>query len=179
SAEMSAGVVCFDTRPILPPGSRGRLRHGYVVGPVARSVPGTDVSPARPGRRCHHWIHPNEEAVMTHGVKTIIIPVHDLAAAKALYGIVLGVEPYSDEPYYVGFRVGDQEIGLDPNGHNHGMSATVGYCQGDDAAASLSQAVAAGWRTRQDVKDVGGGGLAAIVEDTDGNVLGFLQTHCD
>jgi predicted enzyme related to lactoylglutathione lyase len=124
-------------------------------------------------------IHSNEEAVMTHGVKTIIVPVRDLAAAKTLYRTVLGVEPYADEPYYVGFRFGDQEIGLDPNGHNHGMTAPVGYCHVDDAAASLSRAVDAGWRTRQDVKDVGGGGLAAIVEDTDGNVLGFLQNHCD
>jgi len=115
---------------------------------------------------------------MTHGVKTIIIPVRDLAAAKALYGTVLGVEPYADEPCYVGFRVGDQEIGLDPNGHSHGMAAPVGYCHVGDAAASLAQAVDAGWRTRQDVKDAGGGGLAAIVEDTDGNVLGFLQNHC-
>ena len=116
---------------------------------------------------------------MTDGVKTIIIPVRDLAAAKALYGTVLGVEPYADEPYYVGFRVGDQEIGLDPNGHNHDMTGPVGYCHVDDVAASLRQAVDAGWRTRQDVKDVGGGGLAAIVEDTDSNVLGLLQAHGD
>jgi predicted enzyme related to lactoylglutathione lyase len=119
----------------------------------------------------------NEEAVMTHGVKTIIIPVRDLAGAKALYGTVLGVGPYADEPYYVGFRVGDQEIGLDPNGHNHGMTGPVGYYCVDDVAESLRQAVDAGWRTQQDVKDVGGGGLAAIVEDTDGNVLGFLQAR--
>jgi predicted enzyme related to lactoylglutathione lyase len=122
-------------------------------------------------------IHSTEEAAMTHGVKTIIIPVRDLAGAKALYGTVLGVEPYADEPYYVGFRVGDQEIGLDPNGHNHGMTGPVGYHNVDDVAASLRQAVNAGWRTRQDVKDVGGGGLAAIVEDADGNVLGLLQTR--
>ena len=57
------------------------------------------------------------------------------------------------------------------------MTGPVGYCHVDDAAASLRQAVDAGWRTRQDVKDVGGGGLAAIIEDTDGNVLGFLQTR--
>jgi predicted enzyme related to lactoylglutathione lyase len=121
---------------------------------------------------------------MSHGIKTIIIPVRDLAAAKALYGTVLGVEPYADEPYYVGFRVGEvgevgdgggQEIGLDPNGHNHGMTGPVGDCRVGDVAATLRQAVDAGWRTRQGVKDVGGGQLAAIVEDPNGNVLGFLQ----
>jgi hypothetical protein len=36
---------------------------------------------------------------MTEGIKTIIIPVRDLAAAKALYGTALDVEPYADEPY--------------------------------------------------------------------------------
>jgi len=59
------------------------------------------------------------------------------------------------------------------------MTAPVGYCHVDDAAASLRQAADAGWRTRQHVKDVGGGRLAAIVEDTDGNVLGLLQNHRD
>ncbi|HZM40955.1 MAG TPA: VOC family protein [Acidimicrobiales bacterium] len=112
---------------------------------------------------------------MSHDIQTIIIPVRDLAAAKALYGTVLGVEPYADEPYYVGFRVGDQEIGLDPNGHNHGMTGPVGYCRVGDITATLREAVDAGWRARQDVKDVGGGQLAAIVEDPDGNVFGFLQ----
>jgi len=118
--------------------------------------------------------HSHQEAVMSH-IQTIIIPVRDLAGAKALYGTVLGVEPYADEPYYVGFRVDDQEIGLDPNGHNHGMTGPVGYCRVGDVTDTLRQARDAGWRTRQDVKDVGGGQLAAIVEDPDGNVLGFLQ----
>jgi predicted enzyme related to lactoylglutathione lyase len=112
---------------------------------------------------------------MSHGIKTIIVPVRDLAAARALYGTVLGVEPYADEPYYVGFRVGDQEIGLDPNGHNHGMTGPVAYCHVGDVAATLRRAVDAGWRTRQRVKDVGAGQLAAVVEDPNGNVLGFLQ----
>jgi predicted enzyme related to lactoylglutathione lyase len=112
---------------------------------------------------------------MSHGIKTIIVPVRDLAAARSLYTTVLGVAPYADEPYYVGFRVGDQEIGLDPNGHHHGMTGPVGYCHVGDVATALRQAVEAGWLTRQDVKDVGGGQLAAVVEDPSGNVLGFLQ----
>ena len=32
---------------------------------------------------------------MNHGIKTIIVPVKDLAAAKALYTALLGVEPYA------------------------------------------------------------------------------------
>ena len=51
---------------------------------------------------------------MNLGVRTIIYPVKDLAQAKMRFRTLLGVEPYADQPYYVGFRVGDQEFGLDP-----------------------------------------------------------------
>ena len=60
---------------------------------------------------------------MNQGARTIIYPVKDIARAKELFHSLLGVEPYADQPYYVGFRVGDQEIGLDPNGHRWGMTA--------------------------------------------------------
>jgi predicted enzyme related to lactoylglutathione lyase len=56
------------------------------------------------------------------------------------------------------------------------MGGPVAYCNVDDVTASLQQAVDAGWQTRQDVKDLGGR-LAAIVEDPNGNVLGFLQAQ--
>ena len=42
---------------------------------------------------------------MTSGMRTIIYPVKDLARAKTLYGRLLGVAPYTDAPYYVGFHV--------------------------------------------------------------------------
>lgn len=50
---------------------------------------------------------------MTEGLNTIIVPVRDLPEAKALYGELLGVQPYADEPY-VGFKVDGQQLGLDP-----------------------------------------------------------------
>lgn len=41
---------------------------------------------------------------MTAEMKTVIVPVRDLERAKTLYGKLLGVAPYADEAYYVGFR---------------------------------------------------------------------------
>ena len=55
-------------------------------------------------------------------ISTVIYPVKDLAKARTLYAALLGVAPAQDEPYYVGFRVGDQDVGLDPNGHKQGMT---------------------------------------------------------
>ncbi|MEV4893035.1 VOC family protein [Nonomuraea sp. NPDC055795] len=112
---------------------------------------------------------------MTHGIKTVIHPVKDLAAAKAMFSALLGVEPYMDEPYYVGFSINGQDIGLDPQGHRKGMSGPVAYWHVDDIEASLRALLDAGARTSQEVKDVGEGKLVASVTDADGNVIGLIQ----
>jgi predicted enzyme related to lactoylglutathione lyase len=112
---------------------------------------------------------------MTSGFKTFIYPVKDLAGAKALYTRLLGVEPYADEAYYVGFRVGDQEIGLDPHGHSQGMTGPVGYWTVEDVKTTVQQLLDAGAQTQQEVRDVGGGKLIASVKDADGNVTGLIQ----
>jgi predicted enzyme related to lactoylglutathione lyase len=112
---------------------------------------------------------------MNEGVKTIIYPITDIGTAKAVFTALLGVEPYMDQPYYVGFSAGGQDIGLDPNGHRNGMTGAVAYWHVDDIAASLKTIVDAGATVKQDVKDVGGGKLIAIVTDPDGNAIGLLQ----
>jgi predicted enzyme related to lactoylglutathione lyase len=112
---------------------------------------------------------------MNQGIKTVIYPVTDIAQAKTLYRALLGVEPYGDEAYYVGFRVGDQEIGLDPHGHQQGMAGPVGYFHVSDIQQSLQALVDAGAHVQQEVKDVGGGKLIVWVKDTDENIIGLLQ----
>ena len=32
-----------------------------------------------------------------------------------------------DEPYYVGYKVAGQDVGLDHNGHSQGMTGPLGY----------------------------------------------------
>jgi predicted enzyme related to lactoylglutathione lyase len=112
---------------------------------------------------------------MTHGLKTIIHPVRDLAATKALYTTLLGTPPIVDQPWYVGFDVAGQHVGLDPNGHAAGMTGPVGYWHVDDIRTSLDALLAAGAALHQETKDVGGGKLVAAVKDQDGNVIGLLQ----
>jgi predicted enzyme related to lactoylglutathione lyase len=111
----------------------------------------------------------------TSGVKTVIYPVRDLPAAKALFSGLLGVEPAMDEPYYVGYRVADQDIGLDPAGHSKGMTGPVAYWHVDDIEQAFKALVAGGAKEVQAVNDVGGGKLVAIVNDVDGNHIGLIQ----
>ncbi|MDQ2941762.1 MAG: glyoxalase [Chloroflexota bacterium] len=113
---------------------------------------------------------------MTESLKTIIYPVKDLAKAKTLYGTLLGVKPIMDKPYYVGFNVEGQDIGLDPSGHSQGMTGPVGYWQVDDVKKSLEALLNAGAEVLQKVKDVGGGKLIASVKDADGNDIRLIQS---
>jgi predicted enzyme related to lactoylglutathione lyase len=113
---------------------------------------------------------------MNQGMRTVIYPVKDVARAKVLYTKLLGTEPYVDAPYYVGFRLGDQEIGLDPNGHKRGMTGPVGYYEVQDIKGTLQLLLDAGAQVQQEVKDVGGGKLIALLKDADGNVFGLMQS---
>ena len=96
---------------------------------------------------------------MNQGIRTVIYPVKDIGRGKALFSNLLGVAPYADTAYYVGFRVGDQEIGLDPNGHKAGMTA---YYHVDDIKKSLQLLLDAGAQVEQQVKDVGWGKADSI-----------------
>jgi predicted enzyme related to lactoylglutathione lyase len=109
------------------------------------------------------------------GLSAIIYPVKDLARAKTRYTAALGLEPEMDQPYYVGFKVGGLDVGLDPNGHSQGMTGPVVYWQVDDIETVLNALIEAGAQAQQGVKDVGGGKLIATVKDADGNVIGLIQ----
>ncbi len=111
----------------------------------------------------------------TQGIKTVLHPVSDLAAAKAVYTALLGIPPQADAPYYVGYDVAGQHIGLVPAGGPQGMSSPVAYWQVPDIEAKLAEVTAAGATVKEPAHVVGGGRLVATFTDPDGNVLGLLQ----
>ena len=112
---------------------------------------------------------------MTDGLKIVVVPVKDLEAGKAFYGTLLGVEPMQDAPYYVGYETAGIHLGLNPNGHEQGMTGPTYYWKVDDLAASRDSLVAAGGSVLQDATVVGPGRTIATVADADGNVIGLAQ----
>jgi predicted enzyme related to lactoylglutathione lyase len=112
---------------------------------------------------------------MANAVRTIIYPTRDVERAKTVFSRLLDAEPHTDSPHYVGYRVGGQEIGLLPGGHERGMTGPIGYVHVKDVRSELAALIEAGAQPAQDVRDVGGGMLVATVTDADGNVLGLLQ----
>jgi predicted enzyme related to lactoylglutathione lyase len=111
----------------------------------------------------------------TQGIKTVLHPVSDVGAAKAVYTALLGIAPQHDAEYYVGYDTEGEHIGLVPGGGPQGMTSPVAYWQVSDIEAKLAEVTAAGATVKEAAHDVGGGRLVASFADPDGNVLGLLQ----
>lgn len=107
-------------------------------------------------------------------IHNIVYTVGDLDSAKAIHIALLGTEPHTDQPYYVGFNVGGVEIALTPAGQE-GPTAPVAHVLVADINAALTEVQQAGATLGSAPKDVGGG-LIATVTDPDGNTLGLIQS---
>lgn len=108
---------------------------------------------------------------MIQGLRTVIYPVGELEAAKAWYTRVLGVEPYFDEPFYVGYAVGGFELGLIPDG-TPGAQGAVAYWGVSDVAAELIRIAAT---VLEPAHEVGGGIKVATIADPFGNTFGLIE----
>jgi predicted enzyme related to lactoylglutathione lyase len=107
--------------------------------------------------------------LMANNIPLIVYPAKNLEKAKTFYNTYLRTEPYVESAYYVGYKLEDLEVGLDPNG-----TTIVSYIEVDDIEASLNTLKAVGASVVKDSTDVGGGLQIAQVE-IDGNVMGLRQ----
>ena len=116
---------------------------------------------------------------MFNGIASVIFPTSNLQADKMFWQEALGIAPYFDEPFYVGFTVDGCELGLDPNAAAEGLHYPVSYWTTTDIYASHAAMLAAGSIARGDITSVGGGVLVATMRDLSGNIFGLLQRRQD
>jgi predicted enzyme related to lactoylglutathione lyase len=113
------------------------------------------------------------------GLRTVIYPTPDLDAGKRWYAEALGVAPYFDAPFYVGFAVGGFELGLVPDGvpGTTGPQPLWGVAAIEEALAALLRL---GATPLEPVTSVGEGIRVAAVTDPFGNRLGLIENpHFD
>lgn len=111
------------------------------------------------------------------GLRTAIYHAPDLAKAKAWYAKALGIEPYFDQPFYVGFNVAGYELGLDPDSSSTpgGNGGAVTYWGVADAKAAFQSLISIGATERSAVQEVGEGIRVATVFDPFGNIFGIIE----
>jgi len=110
------------------------------------------------------------------GLRTVVYQVQDLAKATKWYSEVLGLQPYFDQPFYVGFNVGGYELGLvpEPEAGSKRAASGLAYWGVADAHATYQKLLDLGATAREPVQDVGDGILAGSVHDPFGNVVGII-----
>ena len=111
------------------------------------------------------------------GLRTAIYHVDNIEKGKNWYTEILGVKPYFDEPFYLGFNVGGYELGLQPSEGQSGEKAVgaVAYWGVEDAADAFNHMLELGATTHEAVQDVGGGIKVATVKDPFGNIFGIIE----
>jgi len=110
------------------------------------------------------------------GLRTVVYGVPDLERAKDWYTEALGVKPYVDEPYYVGFNVGGYELALNPKGT---VAQPVGsgvrvFWGVDNIDEELDRLLSIGAKPHKPVEDIGADIKVASILDPYGNLIGLI-----
>jgi predicted enzyme related to lactoylglutathione lyase len=124
-----------------------------------------------------HFVRDDNMTAKLLGLRTNIYKVSDLAKAKAFYKKMFGIEPYFDEPFYVGFNVGGFELGLDPDTSEQtpGAGGSVTYWGVASMDATMTELKKAGAKIHSDARDVGDRIKVASILDPFGNVVGLIE----
>lgn len=109
-------------------------------------------------------------------LRTVVYHTPDLQLTKAWYADLTGIEPYFDEPFYVGFDINGFELGLDPDmtGVTKGNHSFV-YWSVDDIEAGFKKLLDKGAIQVQPVTAVGGDIKVAVANDPWGNAVGLIE----
>lgn len=106
---------------------------------------------------------------MSSAIRSLVIPVSNIEAAKKVYGALFGA-PHTDQPYYVGYNVDGFEIALAPGDVSGGP---VAYTNVDDLDATRETLLAAGATERSAPREVAPNSRICVLEDPDGNPIGL------
>jgi len=111
------------------------------------------------------------------GLRTAIYHVNDIEKATKWYSKILGIEPYFNQPFYVGFNVGGYELGLqpDPGAAGERADGAVAYWGVTDADAVFNKLIELGATIHEPVQGVGEGIKVGTVKDPFGNVFGIIE----
>lgn len=110
------------------------------------------------------------------GLRTVVYQVPDIRKAKEWYTKVLGVKPYFDENFYVGFNVGGYELGLHPQEENIKTSGggVTTYWGVEDVDKVFKNLISNGATAHEEPTNVGGEIVVASVRDPWGNLFGII-----
>jgi len=112
---------------------------------------------------------------MFQKLRTVIYHADDLVKAKDWYTAITGIQPYYDQPFYVGFDINGCELGLDPDSPAPNGPGAVSYWKVDNIKAALDKCTSSGASVYSDIQNVGGTIEIAVIIDPFGNYVGLIS----
>jgi predicted enzyme related to lactoylglutathione lyase len=113
---------------------------------------------------------------MLKKLRTVIYKTADLKAAKEWYSKLTGIQPYFDQPFYVGFDINGCELGLDPDMSNTTAgNQAVSYWAVDKLDDAINKMSEEGAAVIQPKTNVGGEIHVAVIKDPFGNHIGLIE----
>lgn len=107
------------------------------------------------------------------GLRTTIYKVGDLNKAKFWYAQAFGVQPYFDEPYYVGFNIQGYELGLQSEESVKGDNV-FSYWGVQNIKEEYDRLIALGASEHERPTNVGGDIMVCSVKDPWQNIIGLI-----
>lgn len=110
------------------------------------------------------------------GLRTCIYKVDDLKKATDWYTKAFSVEPYFNEPFYVGFNIGGYELGLIPDETpaEKKVDGVNTYWGVDNVEKEYSRLIKMGATDYERPHNVGGELVVGTVKDPWGNQVGLI-----
>ncbi len=111
------------------------------------------------------------------GLRTVVYMVPDLKTATEWYSKILGVVPYFDTDFYVGFNVGGYELGLHPEKES-GQEKTANvfsYWAVKNVEEMYQRLLGEGATELEKPTNVGENIILAAVKDPWGNAFGIID----
>jgi catechol 2,3-dioxygenase-like lactoylglutathione lyase family enzyme len=118
------------------------------------------------------WCDNQRMSIPLEGLRTVIYPAPDLDSAKHWWTALLGIDPYFDQPFYVGYSVAGYELALMPDANP--ADGPLVYWGVPDVAEAVATALASGSTEHTPMADVGDGIVTATVRTPDGIILGLI-----
>lgn len=110
------------------------------------------------------------------GIRTVIYKVGDISVAKDWYTEAFGIQPYFDQPFYMGFEIGGYELGLQPeeNPTKDKVESVITYWGVEDINMEFNRFLSLGATVHEKPQDVGEGIMTASLKDPWGNIIGLI-----
>jgi len=109
-------------------------------------------------------------------LRTVIYHVEDLDDAKNWYKNIIGIDPYFDQSFYIGFDINGYELGLDPDMTNvEAGNQSVAYWSVDNIEDVVDKLIVNNASVISSITEVGDGIKVAVLKDPFGNAIGLIE----